>query len=300
MAGVTAKDVETGAERTTMTEPSGLYRLLALPIGQYEVRVTKDGFREVIHPGINLAVGQQAVVDFGLQVGAVSEQVTVTAGAPVVANTTADISGVVGEQEVKDLPLNGRSYDNLMTLNPGVVNFTAEKTGGTGISNSTTANNFAVSGNRPQQNLFLLNGIEYTGAAENNMTPGGASGQLLGVDAVREFNILRDDYGAEYGKKPGGQISIVTQSGTNDWHGSVYEFIRNNGLDARNFFDAGSSAPPFSATSLASQRAARCRRTRPLCSPTTRDSARACTKPRWPSCLTRRRAPMPRQSSNRC
>ena len=133
----------------------------------------------------------------------------------------------------------------LTLLNPGVVNFTWEKTGGIGISNSTTANMFSVSGNRPQQNLFLLNGVEFTGAAENNMTPGGASGQLLGIDAVREFNILRDTYGAEYGKKPGGQISIVTQSGTNQWHGSVFEFLRNNALDAPNYFDAGSSAPPF-------------------------------------------------------
>ena len=167
------------------------------------------------------------------------------ADAPIVNATTTDISGLVGEQQVKDLPLNGRSYDLLMLLNPGIVNFTWEKTGGTGISNSTTANNFAVSGNRPQQNLFLLNGIEFTGAAENNMTPGGASGQLLGIDAVREFNILKDAYSAEYGKKPGGQVSIVTQSGSNEWHGSVYEFLRNNALDTRNFFDAGPSAPPF-------------------------------------------------------
>ena len=174
-----------------------------------------------------------------------SQKVTVNADAPVVSTTTTDISGLVGQQQVKDLPLNGRSYDLLMLLNPGVVNFTWEKTGGTGISNSTTANNFAVSGNRPQQNLFLLNGIEFTGAAENNMTPGGASGELLGIDAMREFNILRDGYSAEYGKKPGGQVSIVTQSGTNQWHGSAYEFLRNNALDARNFFDAGPSAPPF-------------------------------------------------------
>ena len=94
------------------------------------------------------------------------------------------------------------------------MNFTSEKTGGIGVSNSTTGNNFAVSGNRPQQNLFLLNGVEYTGAAENNMQPGGTSQQLLGVDAVREFNVLRDSYGAEYGKRPGGQVIIVTQSGT--------------------------------------------------------------------------------------
>ena len=142
------------------------------------------------------------------------------------------------------MPLNGRSYDLLITLNPGIVNFTWEKTGGIGVSNSTTGNNFAVSGNRPQQNLFLLNGVEFTGAAENNMQPGGPSENLLGVEAVREFNVLRDSYGAEYGKRPGAQVTIVTQSGTNQWHGSVYEFLRNNALDAPNYFDEG-SAPPF-------------------------------------------------------
>ncbi len=121
--------------------------------------------------------------------------------------TTQDISGLVGEKEVKALPLNGRSYDLLLELTPEVVNFTSQKTGGVGVSNSTTGNNFAVAGNRPQQNQFLLNGVEFTGAAENNMTPGGASGNLLGVDAVQEFNVLRDTYGAEYGKHPGGQVN---------------------------------------------------------------------------------------------
>ena len=89
----------------------------------------------------------------------------------------------------------------------------------------------------PQQNLFLLNGVEYTGAAENNMQPGGTSQQLLGVDAVREFNVLIDSYGAEYGKRPGAQVLIVTQSGTNQLHGSLSEFFRNNALDASNYFD---------------------------------------------------------------
>jgi hypothetical protein len=140
--------------------------------------------------------------------------------------------------------LNGRSYDLLLPLNPGIVNFTSQKTGGTGISNSTTANNFAVSGNRPQQNIFLLNGVEYSGAAENNMQPGGTSGMLLGVDAVREFNVQRDSYSAELGKRPGGQVIIATRSGSNDLHGTVFEFLRNNALDAPNYFDQG-SAPPF-------------------------------------------------------
>ena len=244
-AMVSAKDVETGLMRSTTTNSFGRYELPDLEVGAYEVTVSKDGFQTLVRGGIVLVVGQQAEIDFALKVGAVTEQVTVSANTPVVSVTTTDISGVVGEQQVKDLPLNGRSYDLLMLLDPGVVNFTWEKTGGTGISNSTTANNFAVAGNRPQQNLFLLNGIEFSGAAENNMTPGGASGQLLGVDAIREFNLERDTYSAEYGKKPGGQVSIVTQSGTNQLHGSVYEFLRNNALDARNFFDVGPSAPPF-------------------------------------------------------
>src|ERR1019366_8331697 len=107
--------------------------------------------------------------------------------------------------------------------------------------NSTTGNNFPVSGNRPQQNLFLLNGIEFTGAAENNMQPGGASQQLPGVDAVREFNVLRDSYSAEYGKRPGAQVLIVTQSGTNQLQGSLYDYLRNNAFDARHFFDGASA-----------------------------------------------------------
>src|ERR1700720_956163 len=244
-ATVTAKNLETAGVRSTATDAAGRYRLLELAVGGYEVTVGKDGFQTTVRGGIHLVVGQEGNLDFSLQVGAVTEQVTVTGEFSPVNATTRDISGLVGEQQVKNLPLNGRSYDLLTLLNPGVVNFTWEKTGGIGISNSTTANMFSVSGNRPQQNLFLLNGVEFTGAAENNMTPGGASGQLLGIDAVREFNILRDTYGAEYGKKPGGHISIVTQSGTNQWQGSIFEFLRNNALDAPNFFDAGSSAPPF-------------------------------------------------------
>ncbi len=179
-----------------------------------------------------------------LHVGESTQHVEVKGDAPLVAVTSADVSGLVAEQQVKVLPLNGRSYDELLTLNPGVVNFTWEKTGGIGVSNSTVGNNFVIDGNRPQQNLFLLNGIEFSGAAENNMTPGGTSQQLLGVDAVREFNILRDSYSAEYGKRPGAQVLIVTQSGSNQVHGSIYQFLRNNVFDSRNFFD-GNSVPGF-------------------------------------------------------
>ncbi len=244
-AAVSSKNVDTGLTRNTITDQAGRYQLVALPVGKYEIRVSKAGFAEQVRTGIVLVVGQDATADMSLQVGKVNEQVKVTSDVPIVNTTTQDISGVVSEKEVKALPLNGRSYDLLLELTPQVVNFTSQKTGGTGVSNSTTANNFAVAGNRPQQNEFLLNGVEFTGAAENNMTPGGASGNLLGVDAVQEFNVLRDSYGAEYGMHPGGQINIITQSGSNQWHGSAYEFLRNSALNARNYFDPPDTTPLF-------------------------------------------------------
>ena len=241
---ITIRDVETSAVHTATTDASGRYVVLGLPVGEYSVGATKADFIEYNRTGINLVVNQEARVDIFLRIRSVKDVAKVEGDAPMVSTSTTDISGLVSPQAIKNLPLNGRSYDLLLTLNPGIVNFTSQKTGGTGISNSTTANNFAVNGNRPQQNLFLLNGIEFTGAAENNMTPGGASGQLLGVDSVREFNVLRDNYSAEFGKHPGGQVVIATQSGSNNFHGSVYEFLRNNALDAPNYFDQG-SAPPF-------------------------------------------------------
>src|SRR5256885_1344480 len=243
-AEVTVKSLETGWARATSTDATGRYLVLALPVGIYEVTVRARNFRQMSRPAIQLAVGQEARVDFRLTIFGPEAVIEVMGDVSTVSTSTADISGLVSEKQIKDLPINGRSYDLLMPLNPGIVNFTSQKTGGTGISNSTTANNFAVSGNRPQQNLFLLNGVEYTGAAENNMQPGGPSGMLLGVDAVREFNVQRDSYGAEFGKRPGGQVLIVTQSGSNQLHGALFEFLRNSALDAPNFFDQG-SAPPF-------------------------------------------------------
>jgi hypothetical protein len=243
-AAVTAKNVDTGAVRSTVTDSEGHYQFFSLPVGNYEIRGKKTGFTEEVRTGVRLTVAQSATVDMDLRVGESSQQITVNGDASQVGVNTADVAGLVAELQIKELPLNGRSYDELLTLNPGIVNFTFEKTGGIGVSNSTVGNNFAVEGNRPQQNLFLLNGVEFTGAAENNMQPGGTSQQLLGVDAVREFNVLIDSYSAEYGKRPGAQVLILTQSGANQLHGSLYEFLRNNATDARNFFD-GASAPGF-------------------------------------------------------
>jgi hypothetical protein len=240
-ATVTVKTVDTGATRTATTDESGTYRIVSVPVGQQEVRGEKTGFKTAVRLGINLAVGQEAVANLRLEVGTVSEEVTVTAETPLVNTTTSSISGLVNERQIKELPLNGRSFDNLMTLNPGILDYVL-KSPSTSTSNGNT---FSVDGRRPSDNVVLLNGIEYTGTSQLAVTPGGVSGNLLGIDAVREFNVLTDSYGAEYGKRAGGQVSVVTQSGTNALHGSLYEFLRNNVLDARSPLDKGSSAPPF-------------------------------------------------------
>ena len=223
-ATVTLRNVETGSERTKQLTSDGRYAVLSVPVGTYTLRVQKEGFATQERTGIVLTVGQSAKVDVALAVGAVEQEVTVQAVPDAVNLSTQEVSGLVSEQQVKELPLNGRSFDELMLLNPATVNYTSERSGGTGTSNSSVGNMFVVSGHRPQDNLFLLNGIEYTGASLINITPGGTSGQLLGVDAVREFNVVSDAYGAEYGKRTGAQVSIVTASGTNQLHGTAYEF----------------------------------------------------------------------------
>lgn len=241
-AVVTVTNIETGLTRNLQTDETGNYKSLSLPVGRYEVRAEKTGFKTGVRTGIDLVVAQEAVVNLALQLGDAKQQVTVSGEAALVNVTTTAISGLVGEQQVKDLPLNGRSFDNLITLNPGTSNTTTNRaptsTGG------GQGNNFSISGNREDYNLFLLNGIEYTGVSTADVIPGGVSGQLLGVDAVREFNVLQNTYGAQYGKRAGGQISLVTMSGSNHFHGSIFEFLRNSAFDARNFFDHG-SVPPF-------------------------------------------------------
>ena len=239
IAGATVKvrNSETGVTRTLVSDSSGRYEASLLSVGKYELTAEQTGFRTESRTGITLVLGQHATLDVTLSVGGVQQSVDVEGTALDLAVTTADFSGLVGETQVKNLPLNGRSYDQLLTLNPGVVNYTSQRSGGIGTSNSVVGNMFSASGRRPQENLYILNGVEFTSASEVNNTPGGTSGQLLGVDAVREFAIVKDAYGAEYGKRPGAQVNIVTSSGTNQLHGNAYEYLRNSALDARNPFD---------------------------------------------------------------
>lgn len=240
-AKVIVTNSETSATRTTITDSSGNFSMLSLAPGPYEVKIEKTGFRAAVRKGIHLEVAQKAALNFRLEVGEFLQQVTVTEDVPIVNTTTSATSGVVGAREVKDLPLNGRSFDNLITLNPGTISYSAMKSANTSTSDGNT---FSVEGRRTSENLFLINGVEYTGSSQLGISPGGASGQLLGIDAVREFNVLTDTYSAEYGKRAGAQVSIVTQSGTNSPHGTMFEFLRNSALDARNFFDQA-FVPPF-------------------------------------------------------
>jgi hypothetical protein len=241
MPAIKITNTEKGSVRTTFSDVSGRFDASLLAVGRYEVSAEKTGFNTA-KQSVALVLGQRANLELTLTVAGIHQAIQVEAASFSADVSTADVSGLVSERQVKDLPLNGRSYDQLLTLNPGVINYTSQRSGGTGTSNSVVGNMFAVSGRRPQENLYILNGVEFTSASEVNNTPGGTSGQLLGVDAVQEFAVVKDTYGAEYGKRPGAQINIVTASGSNQVHGNAYEFLRNSALDARNFFDSGTDS----------------------------------------------------------
>ncbi len=235
-AHVVLLNEETGTQRAVTTNANGGFVASSLAVGSYTVSVDATGFAHAVRKGVTLTIGQSLNLSLPLTLAG-SESVNVEAAPPTVNTSTEQIAGLVNSRQVKELPLNGRSYDQLITLNPGVVNYTNQRSGGVGTSNSSVGSMFSVSGRRPQDNLFLLNGIEYTGASLINVTPGGTSGQLLGIDGIREFNVVTDSYSAAYGKRDGAQISIVTTGGTNAVHGSVFEFARNSYFDARNYFD---------------------------------------------------------------
>ena len=229
---INIKHLDSGQTRTVLTNETGSYAAPSLAVGPYELDTVMPGFKQEVRKGINLVVGQQAVIDLTIEVGANAEQVTVSEEAPLVNTTLSSTSGIINEQQVKDLPLNGRSFDQLLSLNVGVVNNTSNMNAGYNPA-------FSVAGHRQETNRFLINGVEWVGgnATGQFITPNGASGQLLGVEAVREYNVVEHTYGAEYGKRAGGQVSVVTSSGTNNWHGDVFEYLRNSAVDARNFFE---------------------------------------------------------------
>jgi Carboxypeptidase regulatory-like domain len=237
---VTVKHLESGLTRTAVTNENGGYSVQFLPVGPYELTTDMPGFKQQVRRGIDLSVAQEAVVNLTLEVGNLTEHVTVTEAAPLVNATLSSTSGLITEQQIKELPLNGRSFDQLLTLNVGTIDNRSN------INNSAWTS-FSVAGKRPETNRFLMNGVDYIGSNSTGqfITPSGSSGQLLGVEAVREYNVLQHTYGAEYGKRAGAQVTVVSSSGTNQWHGDAFEYLRNSALDARNFFDDTIGAPPF-------------------------------------------------------
>src|SRR5690242_5085773 len=231
-ATVTIRNVDTGIATAAMSDSGGRYIAPNLPIGNYEVQGQQSGFQTEIRKGITLTVGREEVVNLTLTVGQQTQTVTVTAEAPVIETTTAAMSSLVDDRSIRDLPLNGRSYDQLAMLQPGVV------TVGAGQASAAfdfgTGQRFNVNGSRAYANTFLLDGTVINDHA--NATPGGAAGTNLGVDGVQEFKINTSVSLAEYGRSSGGVISAVTRSGTNSLHRSAVEFIRNNAFDSLGHF----------------------------------------------------------------
>ena len=242
-AQVTASNVETGLKRTTTTSDEGRFLLSELPPGSYEITVTLPGFDTLVRKGMTLTVGQQASLRLTMNVGTVDQHVIVTGDAPLVETTQSSVSGVVEEKRITDLPLNGRDFTQLALVEPAVVSLRNTGSGEIGRGFGTR---MSVAGSRPDQTSWLLDGMNIKGSTQFG-TPGSAGGGLLGVDGVREFQVLTTNYSSEFGGTSGGVVNMVTKSGTNQLHGSVYEFLRNSALDAAAWEDNafGSGKPAF-------------------------------------------------------
>ncbi len=244
--GVSITNLATGINRTVTTNEDGLYIAPNLLPASYELTFTAPGFKTDVRTGIELTVGATVTLNTTMQVGGTKETVQVQTEAPDVQLATSDISAVVNATTVRELPLNGRSWTDLATLQPGVnrIQTQPDFAAGTDRGNRGFGQQLTISGARPQQNNYRLDGVSLNDYA--NGAPGSVLGGSLGVDAIQEFSVLTSNYSAEYGKTSGGVVNAITRSGTNQFHGSAYEFIRNNKLDARNFFDDPTlSTPPF-------------------------------------------------------
>jgi len=243
-AQISITNVDTRVSRTAATNEDGFYTAPNLLPGNYELRFSAPGFKTEVRSRIALTVGAAAVLDLTMQVGTAVETLQVTSEAPTVQLASSDISAVVNATTVRELPLNGRSWTDLAQLQPGVNAIQTQPTfaAGTDRGNRGFGQQLTISGARPQQNNYRLDGVSLNDYA--NGAPGSVLGGNLGVDAIQEFSVLTSNYSAEYGKTSGGVVNAITRSGTNQIHGSAYEFLRNSKLDARNFFDAD-KIPPF-------------------------------------------------------
>ncbi|HEX4594167.1 MAG TPA: TonB-dependent receptor, partial [Bryobacteraceae bacterium] len=232
-AKVTVRHVATGLVREEMTNDAGEYVFTQLPVGQYDMTVEQSGFKKVDRPGILLQVDERQRVDIDMSVGALTETVSVETAASVIQTDSATVGNVVDNKKVTELPLNGRNFLQLNLLVPGA------NQGVKGSQNQTQGGSITVNGAREQANNFLLDGIDNNDLAINQYSV------AISTEAIQEFKVQGSTYSAEFGRSGGAQINIATKSGTNQFHGVLYEYLRNADLDAKNFFDVPGPIPPF-------------------------------------------------------
>jgi hypothetical protein len=230
-ARVTARHAETNLTRTTVTDGEGRYVFPELRVGVYDLRAEASNFKTDSRTSVKLTLGETAVMDFRLQVGALTSDDFVTAQLPQVNTQTQELSFLVDERAIRELPLNGRNFTDLALLQPGVVAY-PHRDGGSVVAHGLA---MTINGQDPRSNVYLLDGTllnDFT-----NGPAGSAAGTALGTETIREFRVESNSYSAEFGRNYGGQINAISKSGSNQFHGTGYAFLRNDNLDARNFFD---------------------------------------------------------------
>ena len=230
-AKVEAISVTTNAVYPTESNEEGLYNIPALSPGAYRISVTKEGFQQIIQAGIELHVADSVAVNFAMALGSVTQSVTVVGDIPLVNTTTSSLGGLVNEEKVSDLPLNGRNFVDLSLLQPGVSRaITISNIGGDFIGTSYSSNGAPI-----RSNLFLLDGAPMQNFY--GFSAASAASTELGVDGIREYKVITSNFGAEYGLAMGSQVIISSKGGSNRFSGDVFEYLRNAAMDARNYFD---------------------------------------------------------------
>jgi len=234
-AGVTITNTDTSLTRNGASDEDGSYRFPALPVGHYRLEVTKEGFSALTRTGITLEVGEEARIDLILEVGAPGQTVTVAEEAPLVQTSSSTLGGVVNEQQVSDLPLNGRNLIGLTLMQPGVTQTTVipSLTIGNVMTTGVTMSNNGMS---IHSNSYMLDGANTIGFFGINNSS--IIGTTMGIDGVKEYKVVTNTPSAEYGLSMGGQTTVVSKGGTNQFHGDLFDYLRNDALDARNYFDA--------------------------------------------------------------
>jgi hypothetical protein len=235
MAGVKVQALNAGTNVSYLadTNQRGLYNFPTLPAGTYSVTATKDGFQQAVRPGVELHVSDVISLNFLLQVGSAAESVTVKGGAPLVETTSSEMGGLVNSRQIEDLPLNGRNYIDLSLLQAGVTN--SQNSTGTNGFGGMTGTVYSSNGAPVISNNFLLDGTQITN--QSDWGTASFAGTTLGVDGIQEYKVLTSSYDASYGMSMGSEMVMISRGGANQYHGDVFEYLRNSALNARNFFD---------------------------------------------------------------